>query len=93
MKRGDLNKDSFREAVTIRFPANLLAQAKQLKEGKESFNDLVTEALEHEVRRRKAIAAHQSIVARRTKIKARTGVQPKATALIRSLREGETRHD
>ncbi len=84
---------SRREAVTIRFPVDLLAQAKQLKKGKESFNDLVIEALEQEVRRRRALTAHQSILARRSQIKERTGVQPKATALIRSLREGEKRHD
>ncbi len=82
-----------REAVTIRFPANLIRQAKQLKDGGESFNELVVEAVEREVRRRRAMAAHKNIVARRAEIKAKTGVQPDATALIRALREGEGRRE
>jgi predicted CopG family antitoxin len=82
-----------REAVTIRFPANLIHQAKKLKDGRESFNELVVEAVEREVRRRRAMAAHKSIVARRAEIKAKTGVQPDATALIRALREGEKRRE
>ena len=82
-----------REAVTIRFPENLVRQAKQLKNGRESFNELVVEAVEREVRRRRAMAAHESIVARRAEIKADSGVQPDATVLIRSLREGEGRRE
>jgi len=82
-----------REAVTIRFPVTLLKQAKQLKDGGESFNELVVEAVEREVKRRQAIATHQSIVARRAQIKARTGVHPNANALIRSLREGNMRSE
>ncbi|MBF2020031.1 MAG: hypothetical protein IGR93_08005 [Hydrococcus sp. C42_A2020_068] len=82
-----------REAVTIRFPAKLVRQAKQLKYGGESFNELVVEAVEREVRRRRALSAHENIVARRTEIKAKTGVQPDATALIRALREGEGRRE
>ncbi|MEH2236951.1 YlcI/YnfO family protein [Nostoc sp.] len=38
-----------REALTIRFPADLLVKAKKIKEGNESLNDLVVEALEREV--------------------------------------------
>lgn len=82
-----------REAVTIRFPIPLLKQAKQLKDGGESFNELVVEAVEREVKRRQAIATHQSIVKRRAQIKARTGVHPNANALIRSLREGDMRSE
>lgn len=82
-----------REAVTIRFPMTLLKQAKQLKDGGESFNELVIEAVEREVKRRKAVTAHQSILARRAQIKARTGVHPNANALIRSLREGNLRSE
>jgi hypothetical protein len=82
-----------REAVTIRFPAKLVRQAKQLKDSGESFNELVVEAVEREVRRRRAMAAHESIVARRAEIKAKTGVQPDITALIRSLREGSGRRE
>ncbi|MDJ0902227.1 MAG: YlcI/YnfO family protein [Xenococcus sp. MO_188.B8] len=93
MEHAGAGEVSAREAVTIRFPSDLLAQAKQLKKDKESFNELVIKALEQEVRRRKAMIAHQSILARRNKIKARTGIQPEATALIQSLREGEERRD
>ncbi len=89
MEHANARGVSGREAVTIRIPIDLLAQAKQLKKGKESFNELVIEALEQEVRRRRAMIAHQNILARRTQIKERTGIQPKATTLIRSLREGE----
>ncbi|MHC5822193.1 MAG: YlcI/YnfO family protein [Nostoc sp.] len=40
-----------REALTILFPADLLVKAKKIKEGSESLNDLVVEALEREVSR------------------------------------------
>jgi hypothetical protein len=33
-----------REAVTIGIPADLLHQARQFREGSESFNDMVVEA-------------------------------------------------
>lgn len=82
-----------REAVTIRFPIPLLNKAKDLKDGSESFNQLVVEAVEREVKRRQAIATHHSIVARRAKIKARTGVHPNVNALIHSLREGDLRSE
>ena len=42
MEHADAREVSRREAVTIRFPSNLIAQAKQLKKDKESFNELVT---------------------------------------------------
>lgn len=80
-----------REAITIRFPADLLAKARSLKEGSESLNDLVVEALEREVRRRRGWAAHQRIIARSEAVKAKTGIQPASTDLIRSLRESEGR--
>jgi predicted CopG family antitoxin len=82
-----------REAVTIRFPADLLAKAKSLKEGSESLNDLVVEAVEREVKRRKGWTAHQRIIARSEAVKAKTGIQSPSTDLIRSLREGEKRRD
>jgi hypothetical protein len=68
--------DMEREALTIRFPSDLLAKARKLKEGSESFNDLVVKAVEHEVRRRRGWAAHQRIIARSETIKAKTGIQP-----------------
>lgn len=80
-----------RESITIRFPAELLAQAKSLKVDEESFNDLVVEALDHEVRRRQGLAAHERIRARRQSILERTGLQSDSAELIRELRSGEGR--
>lgn len=80
-----------RESITIRFPAELLAQAKSLKVDEESFNDLVVEALDHEVRRRQGLAAHERICTRRQSILERTGLQSDSAELIRELRSGEGR--
>ncbi|MBK1987693.1 hypothetical protein A0J48_009115 [Sphaerospermopsis aphanizomenoides BCCUSP55] len=82
-----------REALTIRFPSELLAKARKIKESSESLNDLIVEALEREVRRRRGWAAHQRIIARSEAIRARTGTQATSTDIIRSLREGEGRRD
>ena len=82
-----------REALTIRFPSELLVKARKLKESTESFNDLVVQALEHEVRRRRGWAAHQRIIDRSEAVKAKTGIQPASTDLIHSLRAGEGRLD
>ncbi|WP_334898486.1 YlcI/YnfO family protein [Nostoc sp.] len=46
-----------REALTICFPPDLLAKARKLKEGSESFNDLIVKALEREMRHRQRSAA------------------------------------
>jgi hypothetical protein len=59
-----------REALTIRFPADLLIKAKKIKGSSESLNDLVVEALEREVSRRRGWAAHQRIIARSETVKA-----------------------
>ncbi len=80
-----------RESLTIRFPENLLTQAKSLKVDDESFNDFVVSALEHEVTRRQAIAAHERIQNRRQEILNRTGVQPDSTEFIREMRKGNKR--
>jgi len=64
-----------KEAVTIRIPADLLAQAKQFREGNESFNEMVVDAKAREVRRRRSLAAHQRIVARSAEVEAKTGIQ------------------
>lgn len=82
-----------REAVTIRIPADLLHQAKQLREGSESFNEMVVDAIAREVRRRRALAAHQRIVARSAEVEAKTGIQSSSVDLIRQLRAGEGRRD
>ena len=82
-----------REAVTIRIPADLLEQAKQFREGGESFNEMVVEAIAREARRRRSLAAHQRIVARSAEVEAKTGIQPSSVDLIRQLRAGEGRRD
>jgi hypothetical protein len=82
-----------REAVTIRIPADLLEQAKQFREGSESFNEMVVEAIAREVRRRRSLAAHQRIVARSAEVEAKTGIQLSSVDLIRQLRAGEERRD
>jgi hypothetical protein len=82
-----------REAVTVRIPADLLQQAKQFREGSESFNEMIVEAIAREVRRRRSLAAHQRIVARSAEVEAKTGIQPSSVDLIRQLRAGEGRRD
>jgi hypothetical protein len=91
-----------REAVTIRIPADLLEQARQFREGSESFNEMVVEAISYAGaagnRPRgatKAIIgrAHQRIVARSAEVEAATGIQPSSLDLIRQLRAGERRRD
>ena len=82
-----------RESLTIRFPPDLLAQAKALKIEDESFNDLVVGALKQEVSRRQAIAAHERIHQRREAILKRTGIQPDSSQEIRELREGHLTHE
>lgn len=82
-----------REALTVRLRAGLLAQLKLHKSEGESLNDLIVKALEREVRYRRGLAAHNRIVARREKIREKTGTQPNSTDSIRQLREGEGRYD
>ncbi|BAC88832.1 YlcI/YnfO family protein [Gloeobacter violaceus] len=82
-----------RKSVTIHFPAELLRKAKALKGAGESFNELVVEAVDREVRRRRGWAAHRRIVARREQMRAAKAIEVDSTALIRSLREDEGRRD
>jgi hypothetical protein len=91
-----------REAVTIRIPADLLEQARQFREGSESFNEMVVEAIcasqqrfaiTREVRGRRSLAAHQRIVARSAQVEAKTGIQSSSVDLIRQLRADEGRRD
>jgi predicted CopG family antitoxin len=78
-----------KESVTIRFPSELMRQAKRLKSGKESFNELVVEAVEREVRRRKALETHETIQRLLEQDKRRTGVHRDPLPSLRQLREGE----
>jgi len=82
-----------REAVTVRIPTDLLEQARQFRGSRESFNEMVVEAIAREVRHRRSLAAHQRIVARSAEVEAKTGIQPNSVDLIRQLRSGEGRRD
>ncbi|MFB2876952.1 YlcI/YnfO family protein [Floridanema aerugineum] len=82
-----------REAVTIRIPTDLLEQARQFREGGESFNEMVVDAIAREVKRRRSLAAHQRIVARSSEVEAKTGIQQSSVELIRQLRTNEGRRD
>jgi hypothetical protein len=76
--------------LTILFPADLLAQAREVQAERESLDDLVVAALAQEVRRRRALLAHQAVMRTREKIKAEIGLHPDSAPLIRALREGES---
>jgi hypothetical protein len=55
----------------------------------ESLNDLIVKALEREVRYCQGLATDHRIVARRKRIRKKTGIQTDFTGLIHQLREGE----
>jgi len=80
-----------RGAVTIRFPAGLVDEVNDCKSERESLNSFVVEAVGREVRRRRGLAAHASIVRIREQVRARTGAHPDPVPLIRELRDGEGR--
>jgi hypothetical protein len=50
------------ESLTIRFPAALLEEAREVQEERESLNDLVVHAVEQEVRRRQGLQAYNTIL-------------------------------
>lgn len=82
-----------REARTIRFPSKLLSNAKTVKSDDESFNDLVVNAVDREVRRRQGLETLDEILKTREEIYQRVGLLPDSTPLIRALRDGEARRD
>lgn len=82
-----------REAITVRLPSELAAEAREAKDERESLNDLMVAALECEVRRRRGLKAYNEIVRLSEEILREHGVQPDSTPLIRALREGEGRND
>jgi hypothetical protein len=77
-----------REALTIRFPTQLLSSARAVKAEQESFNDLVVNAVEREVCRRQGLQAYDDILRVRGTVRTRTGLQPDSSGMIRSLRDG-----
>lgn len=82
-----------REALTIRFPATLLAEAREMKKERESLNDIVVDALEDAVRRRRGLEVFDEIQRAREEIRAEHGIHPDSGPLIRSLRDGTWRGD
>ncbi len=80
-------------AQTIRFPAGVLSEAREVKAREESMNDFVVNAVIREVRRRRGLRAFAEIRRLRDDVKARRGLHPSSVTLIRALREGEGRHD
>ncbi len=82
-----------RDTLTVRFPAGILATARQVKGKGESLNELVVDAVKRELQRRQAARAYDAIVRMRESIRQRTGVQPDSTDLVRELRAGTVRDD
>lgn len=81
------------QSVTLSIPTDLLNQASELREVSESLNEMIVEAIAHEVQRRRVMLAHQRIVARSYEIEAKTGIQPGSVELIRQLRTNEGQRD
>ncbi len=82
-----------REALTIRFPSELLSTARTVKSDHESFNDLVVNAVDREVRRRQGLQTLDEILQTNEEIFQRVGLLPDSTPLIRAFRDGEARRD
>ncbi|MHB8576641.1 MAG: YlcI/YnfO family protein [Dehalococcoidia bacterium] len=80
---------SDRAAMTIRFPPDLLARAREVKLKGESMNEFLVELLSREVRRREGMKAFEAGVRLHDRLKAEGGLQPDSTPYIRSLREGD----
>ncbi len=82
---------SQREALTVRFPAELLSHARDVKPERESLNEFVVDAVQREVRRRQGMQAYAEILRIREEIRAQSGPHPDSTPLVRALRQGEER--
>lgn len=78
-------------ARTLRLPPSLLTEVQRVKADAESVNAFITTAVQREVHRRQALAAHARITTLRRQVRARTGPQPEVAALIRDLRDGRGR--
>lgn len=78
--------------VTIRFPKELIDQARSLKNGA-SFNDLVVNAVEAEVRRHQWRGLLKATEEEREQTFREQGLLSDSRQLIRELREGIGRRD
>ena len=81
-----------RDPMTVRFPRALLREARQLKGGQESLNELVVSAVDRELRRRRGLRAYEQILEIQADVRRTSGVHPGSTPLIRALREGTEPH-
>jgi hypothetical protein len=79
--------------ITMKVFCQICWKAKQFREGGESFNEMVVDAIAREVKRRRSLAAHQRIVARSAEVETKTGIQQSSVELIRQLRTNEGRCD
>lgn len=82
-----------REAITVRISPELLQKAREVREDRESLNDVVIAAIDREVRRRQGLRAYESIQRLRAQIEEETGPQPLSGTVLRSLRDGAGRRD
>ena len=79
--------------MTVRFPVDLIVDMKAVRRDEESVNDLITHAVESEVRRRRALKALDAIEKLKAESGRRSGVLPGSAEIIRSLRDSEGRRD
>lgn len=82
-----------REAITVRFPSGTLSDARKGKAERESMNDLIAQAFQAEIARRRGMQALERIRKIREQVGAESGNQEDSGPLIRALREGEERRD
>ncbi|MDR0357997.1 MAG: hypothetical protein LBJ87_00830 [bacterium] len=76
-------------AVTIRFPEDLVVEARSESEaGGQSVNQFVVEAVADAITRRRAERALRNMSERHARMKAAGQVSPPSEPLIRELREG-----
>jgi hypothetical protein len=79
--------------MTVRLPVGLIRDLKALRHEHESVNDLITDALEAEVKRRRASPAMEAIRNLKLETERRCGVLSGSNEIIRSLRAGEGRRN
>jgi len=80
-----------REAVTIRFPKDVLDEARRARPEDQSFNEFVVGVVAREARLRRGREALTRIDELREQIYRRTGLQSDSTALIRQTRDERAR--
>lgn len=80
-----------REALTIRFPGEVLSAARRYKPPEQSLNAFVVSAVEREAQHLRALEANARIREIRERVFRRAGKLPDSTPLIRKLREERSR--